>query len=127
MVSDMLIKSISARTRLMPCLLCAAGLVALVLPGCRKGAEGPAEPVAASPLVRALVTRDGIAERMHAILDETRARLPGADAAALKAALAKNAEWVRLEKEFSEMSAKADALRHPTNCASDLAEGKISK
>ena len=110
----------------MPCLLCATGLAALVLPGCRKGEEA-AEPVAVSPLVRTLVTRDGIAERMHAILDETRARLPGADAAALKAALAKNAEWVRLEKEFSEMSARADALRHPTNGAAGRAEGKISK
>ena len=126
MALGMLIKNISAKMRLVPCLLCAAGRVALVLSGCRKGEEA-AEPVAVSPLVHALVTRDGIAERMHAILDETRARLPGADAAALKAALAKNAEWVRLEKEFSEMSAKADALRHPTNCASDLAEGKISK
>ena len=126
MVSYMLIKSISARTRLVPCLLCAAGLLALVLPGCRKGEEA-VEPVVADPLVRALVTRDGIAERMHAILDETRVRLPGADAAALKAALAKNAEWVRLEKEFSEMSARADALRQSASGAVERAEGKISK
>lgn len=130
----MLIKSISARTRLVPCLLCAAGLAALVLPGCRKDAE-PAEPVAqrvekarpADPLTAALVSRDELAARLHAILEKAQDRLPNAGEAALKAELEKDAEWVRQKREFDELTKTIDALRKSKCAVGGQVQGKISK
>ena len=133
MASSMLIKSISARTRLVPCLLCAAGLAALVLSGCRKDAE-PAEPVAqpvaqasTNPLTTALVSRDELAARLHAILEKAQDRLPNAGEAALKAELEKDAEWVRQKKEFDELTKTIDALRKSKCAVGGQVQGKISK
>lgn len=119
----------------MPCLLCAAGLAALVLPGCRKGAEEPAEPVAqrvakarpADPLTAALVSRDELAARLHAILEKAQDRLPNAGEAALKAELEKDAEWVRQKKEFDELTKTIDALRKSKCAVGGQVQGKISK
>ena len=119
----------------MPCLLCAAGLSALVLSGCRKGEEGSVAPVAqqvakarpADPLTAALVARDELAARLHAILEKAQDRLPNAGEAALKAELEKDAEWVRQKREFDELTKTIDALRKSKCADAGQVQEKISK
>ena len=134
LVKGMLIRDISARTRLVPCLLCATGLAALVFSGCRKDESSVAPPVAepvapasTNPLTVARVARDRLAVRLHAILEEAQDRMPDAGDAALKAELEKNAEWVRLKREFDETEKKIDALRKAKCAGAGQVQGKISK
>ena len=104
-------------------MLCMTGLAAAFLPGCRKDESA----VSAAPAPSDPLTRDGLAERLHAILEKAQDRLPGADEATLKAELEKDAEWVRLKKEFDEMSKTIDKLRKNQCGEAGQVQGKISK
>lgn len=111
-----------------PFMLCMTGLAAAFLPGCRKDESAVSvAPAPSDPLTATLVTRDGLAERLHAILEKAQDRLPGADEATLKAELEKDAEWVRLKKEFDEMSKTIDKLRKDKCGEAGQVQGKISK
>ena len=111
-----------------PFMLCMTGLAAAFLPGCRKDESAVSvAPAPSDPLTATLVTRDGLAERLHAILEKAQDRLPGADEATLKAELEKDAEWVRLKKEFDEMSKTIDKLRKNKCGEAGQVQGKISK
>lgn len=107
-------------------MLCMTGLAAAFLPGCRKD-ESSVSAAPANPLTSALVARDGLAERLHAILEQAQDRLPNASEATLKAELEKDAEWVRLKKEFDETSKTIDTLRKNKCAAAGQVQGKISK
>ena len=109
-----------------PFMLCMTGLAAAFLPGCRKD-ESAVSVAPSDPLTATLVTRDGLAERLHAILEKAQDRLPGADEATLKAELEKDAEWVRLKKEFDEMSKTIEKLRKNQCGEAGQGQGKISK
>lgn len=91
-------------------MLCVTGLVAAFLVGCGKDeAAVPARPP--NPLTAALVERDGLAERLHAILEKVQDRMPNANEATLKAELEKDPEWVRLKLKFDEASKEIDKFR----------------
>ena len=107
-----------------PFALCVTGLVLAFLSGCRK--EESALPPA-NPLTSALVARDGLAERLHAILEKAQDRLPNASEAELKAELEKDSEWVRLKREFDESTKRIDALRQSKCGEAGQVQGKISK
>ena len=109
-----------------PFMLCMTGPAAAFLPGCPKD-ESAVSVAPSDPLTATLVTRDGLAERLHAILEKAQDRLPGADEATLKAELEKDAEWVRLKKEFDEMSKTIDKLRKNQCGEAGQVQGKISK
>ena len=109
------------------------GLWAACLAGCKPAEEGsassgvaPATKVA-DPLTSALVSRDELAARLHAILERAQDRLPNAGEAALKAELEKDAEWVRQKKEFDELTKTIDALRKSKCAGGGQVQGKISK
>ena len=126
MVSMRLQKLVCRIGLYVPFMLCMTGLAAAFLPGCRK-AESAVSVAPSDPLTATLVTRDGLAERLHAILEKAQDRLPGADEATLKAELEKDAEWVRLKKEFDEMSKTIDKLRKNQCGEAGQVQGKISK
>ena len=102
------------------------GLGMLVFSGCRKD-EQPVERPSTNPLTVALVSRDKLAERLHAILEKAQDRLPDAGDAVLKVELEKDAEWVRLKREFDELSKSIDALRKSKCGGAGQVQGKISK
>ena len=126
MVSKRLHKLVCRIGLYVPFMLCMTGLAAAFLPGCRKD-ESAVSVAPSDPLTATLVTRDGLAERLHAILEKAQDRLPGADEATLKAELEKDAEWVRLKKEFDEMSKTIDKLRKNQCGEAGQVQGKISK
>ena len=128
MVSMRLQKLVCRIGLYVPFMLCMTGLAAAFLPGCRKDESAVSvAPAPSDPLTATLVTRDGLAERLHAILEKAQDRLPGADEATLKAELEKDAEWVRLKKEFDEMSKTIDKLRKNKCGEAGQVQGKISK
>ena len=128
MVSKRLHKLVCRIGLYVPFMLCMTGLAAAFLPGCRKDESAVSvAPAPSDPLTATLVTRDGLAERLHAILEKAQDRLPGADEATLKAELEKDAEWVRLKKEFDEMSKTIDKLRKNKCGEAGQVQGKISK
>jgi len=108
-----------------PFVLCAMGALTLCLSGCKKKEEAkPQQQPANSPEVymkdeafrkdlagqrtqRLDLTksRSALVEKMKAMVDAERAKSPGADDAAIKASLEKDAEWVSLEKRVTDLNA----------------------
>lgn len=103
----------------MPFALAAMGAVALALPGCRKEEE----PASSSPEAymndpvfrRALadarkertalqVKRAELVKAMEGLVEAKKAALPGADDAAVKAALEKDPAWIDLTKRVADLT-----------------------
>ena len=107
---------------LVPFALAAMGIGVLVLSGCGEGSPESAEVVSpasseSSPATLAKLeklrhertelaaTRQKIVAQMKAMVDAKRAAMKGADDAAVKAALEKDAEWVSLYKRCEDLNA----------------------
>ena len=107
------------RTNLVPFALVVMGAFALILPGCRKEDESKSSSPEAymnDPVFRKQLA-DGRKERtafevkraelvaaMEKMIEAKKAAMPGADDAALKAALEKDPEWIDLSKRVVDLT-----------------------
>ena len=108
------------------------GALVIALPGCRKEKEEE-KPSSSSPEVymndpvfqKALgdrrterkdlvLARAKIVEEMKAKVDAMRAKMPGADDAAVKAALGKDSEWTSLEQRVIDLNTALEENRRRT-------------
>ena len=115
----MLKKKSCTRLWLVPFALVAMGLIALVFSGCRKEEE----PVSSSPEVYMndpvfrqqladgrkeregfLVKRTELVRKLEQMVEAKKAALPGADDAAVKAALEKDPEWNDLVRRVKDLT-----------------------
>ena len=123
---------ICTRARLVPFALCATGMLALFLAGCRKEEAKPETP-ASSPQSymndtnfmgrlsadrrerqKLLSERTVIVGKMKAMIDAKRAELGAADQKAIKAALDADPAWQELERQMKAANAKVEEHRKKT-------------
>ena len=122
----------------MPFVLCATGLVMLLVSGCKKESEPPAAPPPSRPGVTSVAermadpayvktleaqgaerdelvaARGKVTAEIQRKLQAMRAKMPGADAAAVKAALEKDPEYQVLVSRVKDIGTNLDANREKT-------------
>ena len=99
------------------------GAIALALPGCRKEEEPSSsspevymkDPVFRQQLADGrkereglLVKRTELVRKLEQMVEAKKAAMPGADDAAVKAALEKDAAWIDLTKRVNDLTAAID-------------------
>ena len=111
------------RTWLVPFALIATGVFAIALPGCREEQKEEKEPVSSSsdeymkdPVFRKALadkraertdyyqSRTKIVKELEKMVEAKKAAMPGADDAAVKAALEKDPAWLDLVKRVNDLT-----------------------
>ena len=129
------------RLKLVPFALVAMGALAIVLPGCRKEKEeekaSPSSPEVYmnDPVFRKeladgrkeregyVVSRTKLVREMEKMVEAKKAELPGADDAALKAALEKDPKWIDLSKRVVDLTA---AIKESGRRMDEVIRGRVA-
>ena len=116
------------------------GALAVALPGCRKEEEEKPSPSSPAvymndPVFRKqltdgrkeregyIVSRTKLVREMEKMIEAKKAELPGADDAALKAALEKDPKWIDLSKRVADLAA---AIKESGRRMDEVIRGRVA-
>ena len=116
------------------------GALAVALPGCRKEEEEKPSPSSPAvymndPVFRKqltdgrkeregyIVSRTKLVREMEKMIEAKKAELPGADDAALKAALEKDPKWIDLSKRVADLAA---AIKESGRRLDEVIRGRVA-